>query len=336
MIICDRHSPLLDTVYEDDGKPFARGRFFGGGGPSGNTTTVQKSDPWSGQQPYLSFGMQQAQNLYNTGGPQYYPGTTYAPATQAQNTAIANQIGVAGNDPLTNPALNFATNSLGGNYLNSNPENAALTPYTSGAMLSAQNPYFQNMAQSVAAATEPGLAGQFTQGNRMNSPGAAYGVTSGVANAIGNLGYQNYQEGQQNQLAALGQVGQNYNTATGRQEQSLALAPYTQQLPYTDTSQMYNAGAQQQQLSQNVINDALTRYNYQQTEPYNLLNFFNQSIAGNYGGTTNLTQPYFQQQTGGWGGALSGAGSGAAIGSVAGPYGMAAGAIIGALAGGLS
>lgn len=305
---------------------------MGGGGsqPSGQTTTVQKSDPWSGQQPYLSFGMQQAQNLYNTGGPQYFPGTTYAPATTAQNTALNNQISAYQNgSPVTNPALNFASNSLQGNYLNANPANAALNPYTSGEMLSAQNPYFQNMAQQVAAATEPGITGQFTAGNSMNNPAAAYAVSNGLGNAIGSLAYQNYNQGQQNQLAATGQLGQNYNTAAGQQEQSLLLAPQVGQMPAQDMSNLYGAGAQQQQLSQNTINDAINRYNYQQTEPYNLLNFFNQSVGGNYGGTSTLTSPYFQNSTanalgGGLGGAAlggmvsNGLGFGSGVGNVLG------------------
>ena len=45
---------------------------FGGGSQSGSTTTVQKSDPWSGQQPYLTFGFNEAQNLFDSATPQYF------------------------------------------------------------------------------------------------------------------------------------------------------------------------------------------------------------------------------------------------------------------------
>lgn len=44
-----------------------------GGGGGGDTTTVQKSDPWEGQQPYLKDIYSQAQNLYNNFGQQYFP-----------------------------------------------------------------------------------------------------------------------------------------------------------------------------------------------------------------------------------------------------------------------
>lgn len=312
---------------------------MGGGSqqPSGQTTTVQKSDPWSGQQPYLTQGFQSAQNLYNSGGPQYYPGTTYSPSTPAQNTALTNQIGQAQSDPLSGSALNFTNNTLNGAGLNANPGSAYLQPYANGSMLSAQNPYFQNMAASTLAATEPGLANQFTGGNRMNSPGAAYGVSQGLGSAIGNLAYQNYNQGQALQQNAATTIGQNYNTAATQQVQTLGLAPQSQQMPYADTSALYNAGAQQQQLGQNTINDQMAKYNYQQSQPYNLLDWYNSNIGGSYGSANTLTSPYFSQPgTSPWLGAAGGALSGAGMGASFGPYGAAAGAVIGGLYGGLS
>ena len=59
-----------------------------GGKGGGDTTTTQKADPWSGQQPYLKFGFNQAQNLYNSGGPQFYPGRTYVPFSGQTEQAL--------------------------------------------------------------------------------------------------------------------------------------------------------------------------------------------------------------------------------------------------------
>lgn len=57
---------------------------FGSGGSSGgSTTTVQKADPWSGQQPYITQQLQEAQRLYGSGGqPQY--------DTNAYNNALSS------------------------------------------------------------------------------------------------------------------------------------------------------------------------------------------------------------------------------------------------------
>jgi len=58
-------------------------------GGGGGTNTVQKADPWAGQQPYLTDLFSQAQQLYQQGPQQFYPGRTYAEASptvyQAEN-----------------------------------------------------------------------------------------------------------------------------------------------------------------------------------------------------------------------------------------------------------
>src|SRR5690606_177212 len=62
-----------------------RGCFKGGGGGGGTQQVVQKSDPWAGQQPYLTEIFARAQQLAST--PQtYFPGQTFAglaPETEA-------------------------------------------------------------------------------------------------------------------------------------------------------------------------------------------------------------------------------------------------------------
>lgn len=62
----------------------------GGNQPSGNTTTTQTNQPWSGAIPYITSGLTAAQNLYDQGGPQYYPGQTLAQPNNTQLTALQN------------------------------------------------------------------------------------------------------------------------------------------------------------------------------------------------------------------------------------------------------
>ena len=52
---------------------------MGGGGSSGSTTTVQKADPWSGQQPFLTYGFEEAQDRFESDQPQFFPGGTISP-----------------------------------------------------------------------------------------------------------------------------------------------------------------------------------------------------------------------------------------------------------------
>jgi len=50
-------------------------------GGGGGTNTVQKADPWAGQQPYLTDLYRQAQTQFQQGPQQFYPGRTYAEAS---------------------------------------------------------------------------------------------------------------------------------------------------------------------------------------------------------------------------------------------------------------
>lgn len=318
----------------------------GSSAPSGNTTEIQSSQPWSGQLPYLSGTLNPAEpqyyagagagadisqgtpgvytnaaNVYENNVPQYYPGTTYAPETGAQSSAITGEenLGLNGS-PITAASNAAATNILNPSFLNSNPGNS----YYQG-VLSGNSPSIN----AAIANAEPGIMDQFTGGQTVSpGSGASYGVGQGVANAVA---------GQMNNAAA--GLSSNYGQAAGQQNTANLIAPSTQGMSYTDLSNAYNAGSTQQGLNQNTINDAISRYNYGQTLPMNMLDWYNGVVGGSSsGGTSSLTTPYFTQgQSGGVMGALSGAASGAALGTSVYPgYGTAIGGVLGALYGGLS
>ncbi len=307
----------------------------GSSAPSGNTTTTQTTNPWPGQIPYLTGGtasngspiqgvMQSAASLYNAGGPQYFPGQTYAGPTGAQTAAIGatENLGLNGS-PITGAAQRSTMGILDPSFRTSNPGNAIYSDLANGADT-------QAAINSAVQQATPGLLDTFTQGNRLNSPAAANYVAQGVTTAAAPYVLQG------KEAAAQG-LSQNYSTAAGQQNTAALLSPSVQNMSYTDLQNAYGAGQTQQALGQQSINDQIARWNYQQTEPYNLLNWYGGAVGGNYGSTATLTTPYFQQQSGGWGGALSGAASGAAIGSMFGPgYGTAIGAVAGGLLGGFA
>lgn len=263
--------------------------------PAGNTTTVQKSDPWSGQQPYLEDLFRQAQVQFNNYHPQYFPGQTVAPFDPLQTQAINQTAQVAQNNPTAGNASSAVNNYLGGSYLNQ------------------QNPYFNQVAQSTLGQVVPQLESQFAAGNGMNRPGAAYAVGQGAASAVGNLAYQDYQNQQANQLKAA------------------FLAPQIQSMPYTDIAQMFNAGAANQSQNQAGINADINKFNFQQSLPFEQMNQYANLISGNYGGTSTLTQPYFQNNSGS-NAALGGLGGMALGGLLGGSSGAGIGGTLGSLA----
>jgi len=71
------------------------------------TTTTSAIDPTI--QPYLTYGLQQAQQAYQGGGPQYYGGQTYvSPSTTTQTGLQA----LEARAKLGNPLLQSAQNQL--------------------------------------------------------------------------------------------------------------------------------------------------------------------------------------------------------------------------------
>lgn len=100
-------------------------------GSSGGKTTVQQSDPWSGQQPYLRDAFGEAQRLYREGGPEFYPEATYIPFSGQTEAALgALQARSMMGSPvesgmqsyvtrtMNDPGGGFTQNFLGGQMMN--------------------------------------------------------------------------------------------------------------------------------------------------------------------------------------------------------------------------
>ncbi len=66
-----------------------KGGSSGGGGTS--TQTVEKADPWEGQQPFLKDVFQKAQDRFNEAGPNFFQGSTVAGFNPLE-TSYQNQV----------------------------------------------------------------------------------------------------------------------------------------------------------------------------------------------------------------------------------------------------
>lgn len=267
-------------------------------GPSGETTT--KTEPWKAQTGPLKYGFGEARNLYNLGPQQYYPGSTVAPFAPEQVGAMEAQAARAINgSPVTQAAQQNATDTLNGNYL------------------SAGNPYFSQMADTITGKVAAGVNSQFSQAGRYGSGAHAGVLTDEMMKGIGGLAYQNYGDERTNQL------------------RTQAFAPGIAAQDYQDIAALGQVGAQRQGQMQNEIGDQVNRFNFEQGAPADALAQYMSFIQGNYGNTQS--QPYFSN-TGAsiLGGASTGAGLASTLGGVfGGPAGMAGGAALGGLLGGL-
>lgn len=267
---------------------------MGGGGGSDTTTTVQKADPWSGQQPYLTGLYQQAAGLPQQ---QPYPFPEYVPPSPATLQAQQAQTNRAlqGN-PLLGAAQQQNYQTTTGEYLHGG----------------------QGFNQALGAAQRqiiPGISSAFEQSGRYGSGLHQESLARGMGDAFAGLYDRERGRQQAATLAApglaqadyadierLGAVGQQQEGYAGNAlDAAIRRWQFQQQAPY-----------QQAQAQSGIIQGG----------------FPGGQSVGESSRPSNSPSPL----AGAAGGALAGGAlAGASQGAIAGPWGMAIGAGLGAL-----
>jgi hypothetical protein len=225
--------------------------------PNYETTTTTQT-PWGVQQPYLDFQYGQAKANYESGGPQYYPENTVAGFSPMQEQALGGIQQRAGQgSPVTQAGQDMLTQTLQGNFLNSNP-------------------YIDQMYQQAQSNARSPIDSQFSGGGRYGSA----------------AGHQSVMQDKNNQLAT-NIYGQNYANERAHQMNALNYGTQYANQDYTDLNAMYGAGQQVQNQGQNVIDANVNRYNYNQNLPEQNLNQYANNISGNPGQTSSTTSPLY-------------------------------------------
>lgn len=289
-----------------------------GSTPSGNTTTTQTSNPWAGEQPYLSNIYSTAAGYSQTPGPQYFPTDTYAPLTSGQQGLMSGLINFAdtGGPASTAADANIAqtlspgytaqtqgTFDQGTGVLGNELSSSYLNP--------ANSPTYQTAVSNAIAGAVPQAASSFVNGNRSDSGLASNAVASAAANAAGGLAQNQYQANQQIQNNAASQAANNLLTQQSNQAKDTLTAPMVDQGITGQLGSALSTSGMTQQDQQNQINANAAQWNYNQMLPYNQLGMYESEItgAGNPGGTTSTTQPYFSNPVANISSAASGLGS---------------------------
>lgn len=204
------------------------------------TTTSSTIDPTV--QPFLSYGLSEAQRLYQANQPQY---VTPSAATQTALTAMQNRA-IQGN-PLLAASQQQTLGAIQGDYLGGNPFfQGAFAPAAQAAQTSFQDALSQIGGQASSAGRYGSNAANTLQ-NR-----AAGQFAQALTNTAGNLAYQNYA------------------AERGLQQQAAAAAPALAQQDYADIQQLMKAGQ---------TGEAYTQQAQQQAQQ-NLANFLN-AVYGN-------------------------------------------------------
>lgn len=253
---------------------------------------VTRTEPPRYAMPNLESGMTRTENLYGMGGPQQYQGNTvvpFAPQTEQSFNMISDR--AINGSPVSSAAQNLAVNTLNGNYLNSNP-------------------FLDSMFDRASGAVQNRISSQFGQYGRDVSASLPF-----QQQGLNDLATQIY--------------GGNYDAERNRQMQML---PYQQQIanqPYQDAAMLRGVGSEVEGMAGNIINDNVSRWNFEQQRPELALDSFLNRTMGNTMGSTSVTPQYSNPGMGALGGAMTGA----SMGSMFGPWGTAIGGIGGGLLG---
>jgi len=237
----------------------------GGGGEQTQTTSIPA---W--MKPYVTYGLNEAQTLYQTQNPQYYPGQTWIdPSAQTQAALQATQNRALMGNPLLPAAQQQQQNVIGGQYLQNNPYfNQALQ----GAAQASTQQYYDAINQATSGAAGAGRYGSNAMQEQQQR--AAGQLANALTNQAGQLAYSNY------------------GAERGRQEAAAMGAPGLAQADYFDINQLLQAGQMGEGYQQNALEGDVARFNFQQNAPYQKLASYLGAVYGvpGAGGQTTTTQ----------------------------------------------
>jgi hypothetical protein len=309
-----------------------------GGQKSGGGTTTQVSEPWAPQQPFLTYGFDQAKSLYGQAAQNpAYTGQRVAGLTPEQQALIGQGTGFGGSQfPLANqvqgmgmgmltPGAQFGTNAANiyGSVAGMDPTQQIIA----NAGQYADNPYVQSIIDASSRDVTrnllenqlPSLAMGATGTGNINSTRAGVqqaiaersaaerlaDISSGIRGQFFqsglNMSQEQYNRDLQNQLAANEALRQSYGAGLQGLGAGADLA--------AGGFALGSGAAGQQQLQQQAELDAQRQQFAEQRDmPMDLLGRYMQLVQGNYGGTQTQTAP---STGGGFAGVLQGALGGA-------------------------
>lgn len=292
-------------------------RYCYGGGD--NTSTQQStSAPSAFAQPYLTDLMSQAKTLYNQGS-QYAPFSTVAPfSDQTLQGLNMTQNAAQQGSPLTDAAGGSLTNllqartapgagtlqSLMGGY--SDPGQSTMSQWANTSNI---NPYLDAQYKAASQPVTDSVNSQFSQAGRTGSTANQNALTDRLGALSANIYGTGYENAANRSMTAAGQLssaaGQqanirgnaanmlnSYDTSQGNQRIAAAtLAPTLDNQQYAGAQNMLNVGGAYDSQANKYIQDALSRWNYGQDQPWNLLSRYagNTAGLGNLGTTTTGT-----------------------------------------------
>ena len=172
-----------------------------------NVTTTTSAEPSEFVKPYVSEAFDQAQNLFQSATPNFYPNQTYTDFAPETNAAMQLATNRALNNPLLASSQSEINKILQGDYLSPT-----------------SNPYSQALYNQIAGDVTSGVQSQFSKAGRLGS--AANQEV--LASELGKVGTQVY--------------GDQYNRERENMVNATTVAPQLAQADYTEIQALGGIG----------------------------------------------------------------------------------------------
>ena len=268
-----------------------------GSNPQNITTTVA-NEPSEFVRPYLTEAVGQAQDLFQSNTPNYFPSQTYAGFAPETTAALNLASTRALNNPLLGSSQTEINKILQGDYLDPS-----------------SNPYLSQLYEQMAGDVTSGVQSQFTKAGRLGSSANQETLARELGNLATKVYAPNYQQERANMMAAT------------------QLAPQLAQADYQDIQALGGVGQTREAMEMAQIQDAMARFDFEQQKPYYKLREYLASIGASVPQTTATTNPVFRNTGAGLlGGALQGAELAGLVPGMGAGWGAAAGGLLGGFA----
>tara|TARA_R110000824_G_scaffold222591_2_gene410266 strand:+ start:122 stop:982 length:861 start_codon:yes stop_codon:yes gene_type:complete len=263
--------------------------------------SVTKTEPWEAQQPYLTRGFDRAEQLYkaNPLGMPYYGGSTLAGFDPAQTAAQQRTLSYAtGKRPaaLQSAAESTSLAQMGGltpfsnqqrgDLLAGNVNTGAGTPFgtTANALQQAvQSNLTGNILPGIRESLVRYNPGGSSRGDLVQNKAISSAVQSGLTKPLADMYSSAYQTAQ----------GQRFPMAQMElDQQARGVGGYRNVMdaPLSMSQAMAGVGADRRAMTQENINRAIAKHDYQRSSPQRSLQNYLASVTGDYGSVVNATQ----------------------------------------------
>ena len=265
---------------------------------SGAFTSQSTTQPWDVQVPYLKEAFSGGKQLYEQGVPEYYRGPTVAGfdplQTQAQE-GIYNYAYGPRTAALQSAAETANLGQMYGQTPFSEAQRAELlggyVPATAGTPFGVMgNALQQQVQQELTGNILPGIReslvdyqpGGSSRGNMLQQQAIANAVTKGMTIPLAEMYSGAYDRAQAQRLPMAEMM-------LGERTRGLGAYPGIMDAPLAMQQAVGDVGAQRRAMSQEAINQAMMRYNYEAQRPAIGLQNFLSNISGAYGGRSTAT-----------------------------------------------